>query len=848
MAALTNQQHDPTPYSPSPGTGQRALTTATPPRPLTVGATLAAVLAFLGLTLVGLALVGAAPAGAAQVPVMGADTARRLPGPPSGYTVPVDGRLRGDGFTATITGVATGPGTATLRARPGQRLWAWGVTVTRGHPASGGAPVTVSVTVTAGSDMTPVPLPSTTTGSGVSWFLVSVPATAPDVTVTLSADESSAVFSLSKMVREDPQPTASYRDPTSWETTVTDPQTVTLPASFVDDQGFSFPVDPEPIMFTSATLSYWAPDQPGHTATTTDQAWLVVHLSSGGNDPNVAFADDATLPATDLALTVPGQAPVPATDFPGPTIPPDSSAAITPDIFGGDTYAFQVPATITTATLAVTPGSYPADATDTGIATFPLTLPAPVTPTPPPGASTRPGRLTALPAGTTPNTSRAGSGTKKTASPPLTQPNGTSHTGLIAALIAVVVVLAAGSVLVARRRRTPTLAATGAPPGATAFRSPTPTPAPAPADPVSPPAPAEKTDPSPTGGPPEPDHRRVDDHDADDHTTADRGADDQSADDQSADDQSADVPASVTPASVTPASVTPATVDPATVDVAGERQGPVIPVIPARPVLVLPDPVTPAVPVPSVRVLGHVRVDGFVDLPAQGPLVDLLIFLALHPGRAFLNDTLRGRLAEGDEAEVSEQTMQSYVSRLRRHLPAGADLVYSRSGYRLAGVTTDLTVFDDLAATTPAPATTPGGAHGADGDADLEAIASVSAALALVEGEPFETGHAPRWVTDENFRSDIQKKTAAAARRLDTLTSPFGAYDRALWGYHQAIIADPDDQALAADALTTAHRHLRPGTLVHEWDQTLERLAAAGQKPSADLGAHYQRLRQHSPA
>jgi hypothetical protein len=807
-ATLTNQQHDPTPNSPSPATAQRAPTTATPPRPLTVGVTLAAVLALLGLT-----LVGAAPAGAAQVPVMGADTARRLPGPPSGYAVAVDGRLRGDGFTATITGVATGPGTATLRARPGQRLWAWGVTVTRGKPATGGAPVTVSMTVTAGSDTTPVPLPapSSSTGSGVSWFLASVPATAPDVTVTLSADESSAVFSLSKMAREDPQPAASYRDPTSWETTVTDPQTVTLPASFVDDQGFSFPVNPEPITFTSATLSYWAPDQPGHTATTTDQAWLVVHLNSGGNDPNVAFADDATLPGTDLTLTVPGQAPVSATDFPGPTIDPNSSAAITPDIFGGDTYAFQVPATITTATLAVTPGSYPADgsdigtATDTGIATFPLTLPTPVTPTPPAGASTRPGRLTALPAGTTPETGRAGSGNQKTASPPITQPNGTSHAGLIAALIAVVVVLAAGSVLVARRRRTPTLAATGAPPGATAFRSPMPTPAPA--DPVSPPAPAEKTDPSPTGGPAEPDDRRVDDH----------GADDQSADPS-------------------------ATVDPATVDVPGERQGPVIP---ARPVLVLPDPVTPPVPVPSVRVLGHVRVDGFVDLPAQGPLVDLLTFLALHPGRAFLNDTLRGRLAEGDEAEVSEQTMQSYVSRLRRHLPPGAELVYSRSGYRLVGVTTDLTVFDDLTATTPATTVTPGGA---DGDADLEAIASVSAALALVEGEPFETGQAPRWITDENFRSDTQKKTAAAARRLDTLTSPCGAYDRALWGYHQALIADPDDQALAADALIVAHRHPRPGTLAHEWDETIERLAAAGQKPSADLVGHYERLRRHPPA
>jgi hypothetical protein len=826
MATLTNQQHDPTPNRPSPATGQRAVTTAAPVRLVTARVTLAVILALLGP-----GLVGAAPAGAAQVPVMGADTARRLPGPPSGYTVPVDGRLRGDGFTATITGVATGPGTTTLRARPGQRLWAWGITVTGSKPASGGAPVTVSMTVTAGSDTTPVPLPapSTSTGSGVSWFLASVPATAPDVMVTLSAAESSAVFSLSKMAREDPQPAASYRDPTSWETTVTDPQTVTLPASFVDDQGFSFPVDPEPIMFTSATLSYWAPDQPGHTATTPDMAWLVVHLDSGGNDPNVAFADDATLPGTDLTLTVPGQAPVPATDFPGPTIDPNSSAAITPDIFGGDTYAFQVPATITTATLAVTPGSYPADgsdigtATDTGTATFPITLPTPVTPTPPPGASTRPGRLTAVPAGTTPKTGRAGgtggtgSGTKKTAASPITQHTGTSHTGLIAALIAVVVVLAAGSMLVARRRRTPALAA-GVPPGATAFHSPTPSPTPAPADPVSAPVPAEKTDSSPTGGPAEPDDRRVEDH----------GADDQSADDAAA--------------TVDPAPVEPAPVDPAAIGVHGERQGPVIP---ARPVLVLPDPVTPAVPVPSVRVLGHVRVDGFVDLPALGPLVDLLTFLALHPGRAFLNDTLRGRLAEGDEAEVSEQTMQSYVSRLRRHLPPGAELVYSRSGYRLAGVTTDLTVFDDLAATTPAPTATPGGAHG---DADPEAIASVSAALALVEGEPFETGPAPRWVTDENFRADTRKKLAAAARRLDTLTSPCGAYDRALWGYHQALIADPDDQALAADAVSVAHRHPRPGTLVHEWAETLERLAAAGQKPSADLVAHYERLRQDPPA
>jgi hypothetical protein len=171
-------------------------------------------------------------------------------------------------------------------------------------------------------------------------------------------------------------------------------------------------------------------------------------------------------------------------------------------------------------------------------------------------------------------------------------------------------------------------------------------------------------------------------------------------------------------------------------------------------------------------------------------------------------------------------------------------LVYSRSGYRLVGVTTDLTVFDDLAATSTTTTVTPG----VEAGADLEAIASVSAALTLIEGKPFETETSPRWITDENFRSDTQKKTAAAARRLETLTSPCGAYDRALWGYHQAIIADPDDQALAADALSVAHRHPRPGTLVHEWDQTLARLAAAGQKPSADFLAHYEQLRRHPPA
>jgi hypothetical protein len=155
------------------------------------------------------------------------------------------------------------------------------------------------------------------------------------------------------------------------------------------------------------------------------------------------------------------------------------------------------------------------------------------------------------------------------------------------------------------------------------------------------------------------------------------------------------------------------------------------------PVPALADPVAPTLGLPVVRVLGPVRLDGFVDLPAQGPLVDLLIFLALHPDRAFLNDTLRGRLATGYDSEVSEDTMRSYASRLRRHLPDGVQLVSSRAGYQLVGVTTDVAVFHQHTKPTATTGVAVNGSRAqppsntpeSDAGPDMDAIASVSAAL-----------------------------------------------------------------------------------------------------------------------
>lgn len=89
------------------------------------------------------------------------------------------------------------------------------------------------------------------------------------------------------------------------------------------------------------------------------------------------------MPAADVTLSVPGSAPIPATVFPG--LGPDR------DGFGAFTgvYAFRVPAGITSATLAVSPGTLQAQTdlcnqtvtvTAAGPAVFNLNLPRPATP------------------------------------------------------------------------------------------------------------------------------------------------------------------------------------------------------------------------------------------------------------------------------------------------------------------------------------------------------------------------------------------------------------------------------------------------------------------------------------
>ncbi len=728
--------------------------------------------------LVAFAQTGVAVGSTADMP---ADSAQVLPAAPSGFAVPADGRLRADGFVATVEGVATGTATAGLRAVTGQRLWAWGVSVAAGPPALGGNPVTVAMTVTAATVTVPVSLPSPAASSGTLWFVASLPAAAPDVSITLAADESSAVFSLSKMARADPQPTASYRDQTSWQTTVTDNQTVTLPVSYADANGSPYPADPEPISYTGATLAYWAPDTPGHTATAVERAWLVVHLSTTQNDDDHAvYANDVTLPASALNLTVPGQPAITVTDFPGPPISPTSSASIYPDIFGADTYAFDVPADLTTATLTVTPGAFAADssstlgtATVTGTATFNLALPPPTPTTPPTGASTQPGQLSSA---LIPPVQRVGSGGATAA-----RSGGHGSSSLDPLLVVIglaVVALAAGAVIARRRLKpTPTVAAsvtmpvfeTSGPgaawPSAAAAWPPTAATPPAPPGPVDAPPPSAPAGQAETTSPP-PSHQ------------------------------------------------------PATPPDWATGSGPAT--------LVLPDPAPPVLGDPSLRALGSIRLAGWGDLPARGSLNDLAVFLAAHSAGPLLSDTIRARLAGDGGSELSEKTLHTYIYRLRRQL-GDARLESTRDGYQLHGVAYDLAVFATLCAQ-------------ATDQTDLDAIVSYSSALALVTGTPYDTAIDYPWLRDEGLVATAEDTIADAGRRLDERATPLGCHERVLWGYHQALLASPIDQTLAARALTAASRQKIPGGLDREWQTTLARLAARKVEPAADLAAHYQQL------
>jgi hypothetical protein len=432
------------------------------------------------VVLAGLTAGTEATAGAATGRTATPDTVVRIPTPLVTLGVPADGRLNVLGLSGQVLGAATGPrdglGPNQVDAGTGQRLWVFGLRWTT-QPQQGHT-VGVSALLLAGAtDQIPVPLPASADrvgggSSGPMYFRASVPAAAADVAVQLSADGFSQRFSLTHLAREGTQPTALYRDPTSWEQTVEQHAEIDLPTPDTDPDN-SVPDAVLPIKLAATHLSAFDPADPA-SATAAGQAWLTVDLSSQVEDVDLgtaAYLDYQTaVTGAAVTLTLPGGAPMPATTFPGG---PDTAGV---GIFT-DRFTFPVPATFTTGTLVVDPGPLqavpddevgpmPDTVTPAMPATFAIDVPQlPFTPAP--GAATHAAVIPAA-ASTSPKPPTSGPVAATT-----TSTGGSASTSTLALAALLVAALVIAGVILRRRHR------------------------PAPATPLPPPAP-------PPGGPPPP--------------------------------------------------------------------------------------------------------------------------------------------------------------------------------------------------------------------------------------------------------------------------------------------------------------------------------------------------------
>ena len=229
----------------------------------------------------------AAATSTAAAVTLAPDAVSPLPAPPVGVAVPLDGRLRGDGFTATVAGVATGPrlgaGAAALAAGAGQRLWVFGLRLAVDTYPDGTDTVTPTVTVVADGARTTVPVDPTTTAT--TWWVASVPATASDVAVEAATDGYAQRFSLAAMTREGQAPAILYRDPTSWQ--VTQPLALTRTIA-ISNAGPWISVDngnlaaaTATIDLTKATLSWFGPTDPTDLPADASRAWLTIDQRAG---------------------------------------------------------------------------------------------------------------------------------------------------------------------------------------------------------------------------------------------------------------------------------------------------------------------------------------------------------------------------------------------------------------------------------------------------------------------------------------------------------------------------------------------------------------------------------------
>ena len=213
-----------------------------------------------------------------------------------------------------------------------------------------------------------------------------------------------------------------------------------------------------------------------------------------------------------------------------------------------------------------------------------------------------------------------------------------------------------------------------------------------------------------------------------------------------------------------------------------------------------------------VKVLGPVEVDGLVHPFGGSPEQEVLVFLALHPGRRFTSIELRSRIWIEGRDEPAAATFRNYLVGLRKCLPQGT-VVRTGLNYALTdAVTSDWDQFCGLLA------------HSGD---QAEHLAE---ALALVRGSPFEGAFSGRngsygWAGDLSHQ--IEVAVEIAGHELATLGLESGDLALADAGVGQVLRCLPASVVARGD-------HLRLGAALGGPREVERRMRAARQALGAD--------------
>ena len=293
---------------------------------------------------------------------------------PTAAVTPVDGRLRGQDFTARVTSVAW-PAQAVLEGRSveattGHRFVVFTLQLAENTNAVSpkGDDPAVTASLRWGQTVQPLSLSGLDETlnqqvDGSAWpsasqeFVASVPAGVHTVALTLSQGSFSQAFNLWSLRRVEPAPTVLYRSPDGPTVSAATSPTGTVSLSNPAD-GFSSTAS---VSVQSTTLGYFPPTGapgPGPASQAVLSVFLDGEFPNNPDDPSGSghyLGAQTALPGPQLTFTPSGGAPVTAT---ATDIGDTNGKGTDDDGLFDATYSFVVPGNLTTGTLTVNAGTF----------------------------------------------------------------------------------------------------------------------------------------------------------------------------------------------------------------------------------------------------------------------------------------------------------------------------------------------------------------------------------------------------------------------------------------------------------------------------------------------------------